>query len=79
MDTLLNKAVADRLGLSESGVSRLRSGARRPSLSVMQQIENVYGWTVQEQSNSIKASQWPQGFALTLGMDSRQHQDTTAE
>lgn len=61
-----NRAVAEALGLSESGVSRLRSGDRFPSLSVMQQIESVYGWTVQGQSNARAADDWTTAFEKVL-------------
>lgn len=63
-----NKAVADKLGMSESGVSRLRSGDRMPSLSLMQRIQEAYGWSVQQQSDHRAAGTWTTGFeaAVTL-------------
>lgn len=64
--TLLNKDVAESLGMSESGVSRIRTGSRQPSLSVMQKIESVYGWSVQHQSNAIKENDWPEKFEAAL-------------
>lgn len=64
--TLMNRSVAAELNLSESGVSRLRSGSRFPSLAVMQGIETAYGWTVQEQSNAIQTGTWAQGFEGAL-------------
>lgn len=63
---LTNGEVAEALGLSESGVSRLRSGDRLPSLSVMQQIEKVYGWSVQGQSNARSAGDWTRAFVAVL-------------
>ena len=63
---LTNSQVAEALGLSESGVSRLRSGDRLPSLDVMQKIEDVYGWTVQGQSNARKDDGWTRGFLAVL-------------
>lgn len=63
---LTNGEVAEALGLSESGVSRLRSGDRLPSLSVMQQIEKVYGWSVQGQSNARSAGGWTRAFVSVL-------------
>jgi transcriptional regulator with XRE-family HTH domain len=63
---LTNSQVAEALGLSESGVSRLRSGDRLPSLDVMQTIEKVYGWTVQGQSNARQAGDWTKAFVAVL-------------
>ena len=63
---LTNSQVAEALGLSESGVSRLRSGDRLPSLDVMQTIEKVYGWTVQGQSNARQAGKWTEAFVTVL-------------
>lgn len=57
-----NREVAAALGLSESGASRLRTGSRLPSLDTMQVIEDVYGWTVQNQSNARKNGQWTELF-----------------
>lgn len=64
--TLTNGQVAEALGLSESGVSRLRSGDRLPSLAVMQQIEATYGWTVQGQSNARRDGEWHTAFGAVL-------------
>lgn len=77
--TLLNKAVASRLGLSESGVSRLRSGSRFPSLAVMQNIEAAYGWTVQDQSNALKNNTWTEEFEVALAASAKDDgdEDTT--
>lgn len=63
---LTNSQVAEALGLSESGVSRLRSGDRLPSLEVMQKIETVYGWSVQGQSNARQAGDWTGAFVKVL-------------
>ena len=75
--TLLNKAVAYHLGLSESGVSRLRSGSRTPSLAVMQNIEAAYGWTVQDQSNAIRNNTWTSGFEEALSVYAEANKDDT--
>lgn len=66
MKTLLNRDVATRLGLSESGVSRLRSGSRFPSLAVMQDIEGAFNWTVQDQSDALKKNTWTDEFEAAL-------------
>lgn len=41
--------VAEKLGLTIATVSRIRSGDRLPSLGVMRQISNLYGWTIDQQ------------------------------
>lgn len=61
-----NKAVADKLGMSESGVSRLRSGDRMPSLQLMQKIQEEYDWTVQQQSDRRAAGDWTKGFEAAI-------------
>lgn len=61
-----NRAVADKLGLSESGVSRLRSGDRLPSLALMQKIEAKYGWSVQGQSIARSHNDWRRSFEAVL-------------
>uniref|UniRef100_A0AAU6R606 Helix-turn-helix DNA-binding protein n=1 Tax=Micrococcus phage Olihed TaxID=3092209 RepID=A0AAU6R606_9CAUD len=73
-NTLLNKDVAGRLGLSESGVSRLRSGSRHPSLTVMQSIESAFGWTVQAQSDAIKNGTWTESFDGVLATHAEENQ-----
>lgn len=40
-----NGEVGEKIGLSHSGVSRIRSGDRLPSFGVMAEIERVYGWS----------------------------------
>lgn len=64
---LTNREVATTLGLSESGVSRLRSGDRMPSLALMQKIEAEYEWKVQEQSDSRSRGAWTEDFEANLG------------
>lgn len=41
-----NVAVAEKLGVDHSTVSRIRSGQRYPSRRLMRQIEECYGWKV---------------------------------
>lgn len=41
--------VAEKLGMSISGVSLLRSGSRNPSIETMEKIEETIGWDVCEQ------------------------------
>jgi len=48
-----NPEVGKRIGLSYSGVSRIRSGDRYPSLAVMRKIREAYGWSVSDQQALI--------------------------
>jgi transcriptional regulator with XRE-family HTH domain len=48
-----NPEVGKRIGLSYSGVSRIRSGDRYPSLAVMRKIRDAYGWPVGDQQALI--------------------------
>jgi transcriptional regulator with XRE-family HTH domain len=40
-----NAEVGEKIGLTHSAVSRIRSGDRLPSLAAMRAIEKAYGWT----------------------------------
>lgn len=48
-----NPEVGKRIGLSYSGVSRIRSGDRYPSLAVMRKIREAYGWSLADQQALI--------------------------
>lgn len=48
-----NPEVGKLLGISYSGVSRIRSGGRYPSLAVMRKVAAAYGWPVGEQAALI--------------------------
>lgn len=50
-----NPDVAKRLGLSESGVHRIRNGTRYPSLKVMRTIAAEYDWPLADQLALIPA------------------------
>jgi transcriptional regulator with XRE-family HTH domain len=47
--TLTNRRVAQLLDLTHSGVSRIRSGDRLPSIDLMSTIAKVLDWPVNEQ------------------------------
>lgn len=51
--TVTNPEIARVLGLSESGVHRIRNGSRYPSLAVMRRIASAYGWPLDEQVHLI--------------------------
>lgn len=44
-----NKVVADRIGMSESGVWMIRNGRRFPLVGTMDLIAEAYGWSVEDQ------------------------------
>jgi len=44
-----NEEIGQRIGLGHSGVSRIRSGDRFPSLAAMRRIERAYGWKIGDQ------------------------------
>lgn len=48
-----NPEVGKQIGLSYSGVSRIRSGDRYPSLAVMRKIREAYGWPLADQQALI--------------------------
>lgn len=45
--------VGKLIGLSYSGVSRIRAGGRYPSLAVQRKIREAYGWPLAEQQALI--------------------------
>lgn len=61
-----NSDVASRVGLTHSGVSRIRSGARLPSIAVMRRIETVYGWNTQKQIESREQGTYAEDFESAL-------------
>lgn len=61
-----NVEVAERLGLTHSGVSRLRSGDRRASFDVMARIEKRLGWELSYQVNARRDGKWAEAFEAVL-------------
>lgn len=57
-----NESIAVRIGLSHSGVSRIRSGDRIPLVSTQVAIEDAYGWTVEEQARAIANGEYAARF-----------------
>lgn len=54
--------VAKSLGLSESGVSRLRSGGRMPSYQTMAKVAEVFGWPIDSQVVHRMNGTWGEQF-----------------
>lgn len=48
------RELAYYLGISESMVSRLLSGARKPSLELIIKVRQVLGWSVEDQAWMIE-------------------------
>jgi transcriptional regulator with XRE-family HTH domain len=65
-----NPEVGKLVGLSYSGVSRIRSGDRYPSLQVMRKIAAAYSWPVSEQLDLIPDNKKP-GTAYALEFERR--------
>lgn len=64
--TLTNRGVGDRIGLTHSAISRIRSGGRLPSIAVMRRIETEFGWTIQDQVVSVEAGSYHVDFEKVL-------------
>lgn len=61
-----NVEVGQRIGLSHSGVSRIRSGDRVPSLARMRDIEREYGWALVAQIESQEKGRYAEDFEDVL-------------
>lgn len=62
-----NGQIARDLKLSDSMVSRIRSGDRLPSFATMQVIERVYNWSLPEQARYRVAGDYAKAFAYRVG------------
>ncbi len=61
-----NQELADRLGLTHSGISRIRSGSRLPSIEVMDQLDKLYGWSVVKQIRARQTGTYAQELEAVL-------------
>lgn len=57
-----NAEIGERIGLSYSGVSRIRAGNRIPNRETMQRIEDATGWTLEQQSRAAAEGKYPAEF-----------------
>ena len=71
------RQLAEALQVSQAHVSRLRSGERLPSMSLMWGIESVLGWTTGDQMISIRAQTFHE--ELVKRLDADEPADTTPE
>jgi transcriptional regulator with XRE-family HTH domain len=49
---LTNEELGELLGISHATVSRIKSGHRLPSLGVMDKIRELYGWSIDDQTDA---------------------------
>lgn len=75
---LSNRQVASDLGMSESGISRLRSGARSPSLSKILLIAKQYGWSVDAQSKALAEGYYADAFNQVIQTYAEGHAHETS-
>lgn len=63
---ITNPQVGELIGMTFTGVSRIRSGARRPSLHIMLRIRDVFGWDMNEQANARRSGNYHEQFEKVL-------------
>lgn len=63
---MIARELAESLDCSESTVSRLLSGERRPSLETMRDIKLVLGWTIEDQAEALELDQYPAQLKLRM-------------
>lgn len=61
-----NSEVGAALGLTHSGVSRIRSGKRLPSIDRMNHIAEFYGWGVEAQMEARAAGTYATEFEKAI-------------
>ncbi|HEU5046089.1 MAG TPA: helix-turn-helix transcriptional regulator [Nocardioidaceae bacterium] len=57
-----NAEIGTRIGLSHSGVSRIRSGGRIPNLETMRRIEQATGWSIEKQTRAAADGRYVDEF-----------------
>jgi len=62
-----HQTVADELDLTVATVSRIRTGARLPSLETMQKITKLTGWTLDSQVSARDNRRYAMVFNDVLG------------
>lgn len=66
---MTNRECGERLGYTESGISRIRSGQRHPSLMLMVKVSGAFNWTVHEQVDAWLNGDWVEIFNGILEND----------
>lgn len=54
--------MAEALGCSLATVSRICSGERAPSLTLMAEIRRVLSWSIESQANEMRCGTYPKVF-----------------
>lgn len=57
-----NEALGELLGISHATVSRIKSGHRLPSLEVMDKIRELYGWSLDDQTDARNEGTYAERF-----------------
>ena len=52
MSSLSNGKLGELLGVSFATASRIRSGARLPSIEVMYRVKQLWGWSMDDQTEA---------------------------
>lgn len=63
---ITNQALATRLGVTHSAVSRLRSGARKPSTDTMRAVEREFAWPLVDQWQATLDGSYAEKFEKRL-------------
>lgn len=61
-----NVQIAEAIGMTDSGVSRIRSGDRLPSVAKMVEIEAAFKWSVSDQVRARSAGKYAAKFEEKL-------------
>lgn len=54
--------MAEILGISPATVSRLCAGKRRPSIVLMDRIEDTMGWAFEKQADEVRCGSYASSF-----------------
>ncbi len=65
--------LAEALGLSESTVSRLASGDRRPSIDTMFEVQRVLDWPIEQQLDLLRDGRRAYGCEFKQRMEREPH------
>jgi transcriptional regulator with XRE-family HTH domain len=66
--TVTNEQIARDLNMSDSMVSRLRSGDRLPSFATMQVIASRYNWPIDQQARARNEGTYAKSFEYMVGL-----------
>lgn len=61
-----NMEVGTLIDMGYTGISRLRSGDRNPSIAAMLRIERAFGWSLVDQVHARERGEFGKAFEQTL-------------